>query len=118
MDLRYLRKKITKHSSQHNFMSASPQFVNFTLTDLHQIIDIDMGVIINFDEMHRRFGGNFVNYFACLLGSLSFIVLHTFVCQDIHACFLFWRTLWHDVEVAFSVVIQMVVKVQDSIFLV
>ena len=84
-------------------MTASPQFVNFTLTDLHQIIDVDMGVIIKLDEIHRSFGGNFVNDFACILGSVSFIVLHTFAYQDVRACFLFWRTLWHDVEVDFSV---------------
>ena len=102
-------------------MPAAPHFVNFTLTDLPQIIDIDKGVVIKLDEIHGRFGGNLVNDFACLYGSVTFVVVHTLAYHDIPAyfwCHVYWRMLWHDVEFAFNVVIQEVVNVQDWIFVV
>lgn len=102
-------------------MLASLHFVNFTLMDLHKIIDVDMKVIIKLNEIHGRFSGTLANDFSCLLYTISFVVLHTFVCQEIPSYLrghLYWKTFWHDVEVAFNVVNQIVVKVQDQIFLI
>lgn len=47
-------------STKYTF--ALKNVAKFTLTELfHQIIDIDMEIIIKFDEIHRGFGFHLVN---------------------------------------------------------
>lgn len=58
---------------------ASTSIANFTLTRrFHQIVDIDMEVIIKLDEIHR-FGFNLVDDLAWPFGAIFFGIFHMFI---------------------------------------
>lgn len=64
-------------SPNHTF--ASTYVVNCTLLGLfHQIIDVDMEIIIKLDEIHRGFGFDLVNDLACPFGAIFFGIFHMF----------------------------------------